>query len=245
MCSTVARVMENRQNRLMSPKNPKAESTVLENPLETAKPSLTSLAYRVLEEQIVTLELRPGAVLSEVALAKSLSIGRTPVREAIQRLATEGLVTILPRRGVLVSEINLEQQVQLLKVRRELERLIASEASVRRTEEQASVFCDLAAGFDSASVANDDVKFMRLDRSLNKALLEACDNQFATKAMRNMQGLSRRFWFYHYRKFLDLSRCAVVHAGVSRAVAEGNPEAAADASDRLIDYIEEFSRSTL
>src|SRR5690554_1389436 len=86
--------------------------------------SLTEQAYRQLEEMIVTLQLMPGAVLSETHLARELSIGRTPVREALQRLAREGLIVILPRRGILVSEINVKRQLRLLEVRRELERLM-------------------------------------------------------------------------------------------------------------------------
>ena len=87
--------------------------------------TLTDRAYRELEEMIVTLQLAPGTVLSEQALAVRLKIGRTPIREALQRLARDGLVVIMPRRGIMVSEINLRLQLRLLEVRRELERLMA------------------------------------------------------------------------------------------------------------------------
>ena len=87
--------------------------------------TLTEQAYRQLEEEIVTLRLEPGEFLSEYALATSLEIGRTPIREALQRLAREGLVTILPRKGILVSETDPRKQLLVLEVRRELERLLA------------------------------------------------------------------------------------------------------------------------
>ena len=85
--------------------------------------TLTDRAYETLEELIVTLRLAPGDVISETALSDRLDIGRTPVREALQRLAREGLVKILPRKGILVTEINPRSQLLLLEVRRELERL--------------------------------------------------------------------------------------------------------------------------
>ena len=85
---------------------------------------MTEQAYRQLEEQIVTLRLKPGEFLSEYALAEGLAIGRTPIREALQRLAREGLVTILPRKGILVSETDPRKQLLVLEVRRELERLL-------------------------------------------------------------------------------------------------------------------------
>ena len=83
--------------------------------------SLTEQAYRALEELITTLALPPGTVLGEQSLAQRLQIGRTPIREALQRLARDGLVVVLPRRGILVSEINIRTQLRLLETRRVLE----------------------------------------------------------------------------------------------------------------------------
>ena len=77
--------------------------------------TLTDKAYIQLEEMIVTLQLAPGQVLSESELGEQLEIGRTPIREALQRLAREGLVTILPRKGILVTEINPSRSLQTLR----------------------------------------------------------------------------------------------------------------------------------
>ena len=85
--------------------------------------TMTDKAYALIEELIVTLELAPGAVLSEVVLANRLSTGRTPVREALQRLSRDGLVNILPRRGVLV----IRRVLALVLLPRELQRRPAPE----------------------------------------------------------------------------------------------------------------------
>ena len=98
--------------------------------------SLTEQAYRVIEEEIVTLRLKPGDVLSEQLLSATTSIGRTPIREALQRLAREGLITILPRKGILVSDINPRNQLLVLEVRRELERLLSRTGAERATPAQ-------------------------------------------------------------------------------------------------------------
>src|SRR3990170_3225564 len=87
--------------------------------------TLTEQAYYRLEEMIVTLELAPGAILSEQALSSELGIGRTPVREALQRLSREGLVVVLPRKAIIVTETDPKRQLLVLEVRRELERLLA------------------------------------------------------------------------------------------------------------------------
>ncbi|NJO22518.1 MAG: GntR family transcriptional regulator, partial [Sphingomonadales bacterium] len=94
---------------------------------------LTEQAYQLLEERIVTLQLKPGDFLSEYALASQLRLGRTPIREALQRLAREGLVVILPRKGILVAPADPEKQLLVLEVRRELERLLSRSAAQRAT----------------------------------------------------------------------------------------------------------------
>jgi DNA-binding GntR family transcriptional regulator len=207
--------------------------------------TLTEVAYRQIEERIVTLELLPGEVLSEARLVSTLGIGRTPIREALQRLAREGLVVIMPRRGVVVSEIDVKKQLELLLVRRELERLMARLAARRATNEEREHFARIAADMRESAEANDDVMFMRLDGELNQLLSETCRNAYAQGAMSLMQGLSRRFWYVHYKQVLDLPKCASLHADLADAIASGDEEAAALASDRLIDYLETFTRASL
>ena len=70
------------------------------------KESLTEQAYAQIEEAIITLQIPPGSTVSELALSEMTGIGRTPIREAIQRLAREHLIVILPQRGLLVPEID-------------------------------------------------------------------------------------------------------------------------------------------
>ncbi len=207
--------------------------------------SLTGQAYRAIEELIVTLRLQPGEVLSEAALAARIGIGRTPIREALQRLANEGLITILPRKGILVTDINPRRQLLLLEVRRELERLLARKAAVRQTAEERQAFLEIAAGMQEAAEHEDDIKFMRLDSELNKLVCQAAHNEYANRAMRSLQGLSRRFWYMHYREAADLPLCARLHAEQARAIARGDAEQAGDATDRLLNYVESFTRATL
>ena len=174
--------------------------------------TLTERAYRELEERIVTLQLKPGEFLSEYALSSSLKIGRTPIREALQRLAREDLVTILPRKGILVSETDPRKQLLVLEVRREIERLVCRLAAKRATEAQRERFREIAANMDRAAKTNDDMMFMRLDRELNLLLAEAAQNDYASRAMRFLQGHSRRFWYLHYKQAADLPLCARLHA---------------------------------
>jgi DNA-binding GntR family transcriptional regulator len=207
--------------------------------------TLTEQAYRVIEEQIVTLRLKPGEVLSEQLLSASYGFGRTPIREALQRLAREGLVTILSRKGILVSDLNPRTQLLALEVRRELERLLSRTGAERATRPQREQLQDIARKMDQAASRNDDISFMRLDRELNRLMLEAAHNEYAERSMKLLQGLSRRFWYMHYREAADLPLCARLHANQARTIAKGDAEAAARASDKLMDYVETFTRATV
>lgn len=191
------------------------------------------------------LELPPGAAVSEAMLSERLGIGRTPIREALQRLARERLVQILPRRGVIVSDINVRSQLRLLELRREIERLVARGAARRATDEERARFAELAKGFEQAARGGDDVAFLRIDREFNELCLRAARNEFAETAMTAMAALSRRFWYLHYKQATDMPVTAKLHANIARAVARADPEAAAAASDALLDNIEAFTRSTV
>ncbi len=210
-----------------------------------ADDTLTERAYRSVEEAIVTLELRPGEAVSEAQLAARFGYGRTPVREALQRLARERLVRILPRRGVVVAPVDVGEQLRLLEVRREIDRLCARAAARRAEAGQRARLRDIAAGMERCGAAQDETAFLRLDRALHLLVLEAARNEFAEATMVLLHGLSRRFWFIHWRRNADLHEAAAAHAAMARAIADGRPEEAAAASDRLLDYIDRFTRATV
>lgn len=216
-------------------------------PAKAATPAetLTDQAYFRLEEMIVTLELAPGAVLSEQALSLQLGIGRTPIREALQRLAREGLVLVFPRKAILVTDTDPRKQLLVLEVRRELERLLARASAERASGAEREQFQAIAQGMETASRQRDDIAFMRLDRELNALLATASHNEYAARAIRLLNGHSRRFWYLHYKQAADLPKIARLHADEARAIAKGDGPRAAEASDKLIDYVESFTRATV
>ena len=162
---------------------PRSRPSLVRRPREAAVPkgaaadTLTEQAYRLIEEQIVTLNLKPGDVLSEQLLSATLKIGRTPIREALQRLAREGLVTILPRKGILVADVNPRSQLLLLEVRREQrldELTVVVEARPAAADEvsRAAARRDLGQRIKSRIGITSKVSVVepgRIDRSLGKA----------------------------------------------------------------------------
>ena len=191
------------------------------------------------------LELPPGGAVSEAMLSERLGIGRTPIREALQRLGRERLVQILPRRGVIVSDINVKAQLRLLEVRREVERLVTRSAARRASPQERARFAELAKAFERAARTGEDVAFLRIDREFNELCLEAARNEFAATAMQLMASLSRRFWYLHYKQAADMPETAKLHADIARAIANGDADAAGRAADALLDNIEAFTRNTV
>src|ERR1700681_3588265 len=123
----------------------------------TGRPDLSDQARARLEEMIVSLELAPGSIWSEVELSAKLGIGRPPVREALQRLEVDHLVRILSRHRAQITEINIVEQLLLLELRRALARRIAADAARRSTARERSRLLKMAERLEALATKGDDV----------------------------------------------------------------------------------------
>ena len=210
-----------------------------------APDSQKEIAYHRLEEKIVLLEFSPGAVVTEKDFSDSIGLGRTPVREAIQRLAMAGLLIVLPRRGIKISDLDACSVLRLLEVNRGLDALVARSAAVRATAEQRLEFSRLAEEFDDAAVRNDSVTQVRLDSEFNNLCMLAMGNEHANKMCRLLQPILRRYWFAHNQDISDTRSASRLHGQAARAVAAGDEEKAATAFMRIIDFNGSFVRSVV
>ena len=206
--------------------------------------SLADLAYEAVEAEIVSLRLEPGAVISEAALAESVGIGRTPTREALQRLAAGRLIHVLPRRGMIVAELDLVDFLALLETRRALDRLIVQGAARRATTEERDELRRIARDMEDASESGDVRAFMRADREADQVLEQAARNPYAARAVAPLHTHCRRFWM-RYRETGDVARSAMLHGLMLEAVTAGDEEAAGRASDALVDYLDRLTRTIL
>jgi len=194
-------------------------------------PSLARRAYDLLEEQLVTLRLAPGSLTSEKELVDLADIGRTPVREAIQRLSAAGMLEVLPRKGLLVAPMRRSELQQVIEVRRVLERLMVVKAAERAAAQQRRALAVLAERIEAAHC--DLNVFFRLDRRLDELLSAACENPYLAQALNTLHCQCRRFWYLR-RESLDLPRAAYLHGGLARAVADGDRTGAIRALDEII-----------
>ncbi len=201
------------------------------------KDSLAGQAYRLLEEMLVTLRLAPGQLLAEKDLVDQAGIGRTPVREAIQRLSNEGILTVLPRKGLMVTPLRRSDLGQIVEARRVMERLLVVKAAERATDDQRGALRELASQIEAAD--HDLAAYFRLDHRLNELLEAASQNRYLVKALAAMQSQCRRLWYLH-RKRLDLPRATMLHGGLARAVAERDVTGAIRALDEIIATLEDL-----
>ena len=206
--------------------------------------TLSNKAYDLIEEMIVTLKLKPGSIISEIDLMNETGIGRTPVREALLRLASEHLVEMRPRKGIIVTEINITDQLALLETRRALERIVISKSARRATPEQRKRLSEFAAQIVSAAEGGNLNSFIHIDHEFDHILAEACRNPFAAEACSPLRAHCRRFW-YRYHHDEDLTQSAKLHANIMRTIAENDEQKAIMASDALMDYLEALTRSAI
>lgn len=206
---------------------------------------LADRALRLLEEQIVTLQLPPGSIWSEAALSDRIKIGRTPVREAVQRLAADHFVVIMRRHGIMISQINIQDQLFVLEARRQLEGMIASRAARRATPEERERLEVIADAMLLAGKRGDVFEVLRYYFFSKKLLSAACRNPYAARGVATLHSLSRRFYFIYHKQFGDLSVVAELHAAQARAAAAGDEKQAEAASDRIMAHAESFTKLTL
>lgn len=193
-------------------------------------------AYRALERMIVTLELAPGSLTTEGAMIEKLSLGRTPVREAIQRLAWEGLMAVRPRAGLEIAPLHAADWLRVLDARRGIEIVLARSAARFLTTETAALFQSAAVAMHAAVLAKDVFGFLEADKSLDEALARAADNDFAARLAAPLQSHSRRFWF-RYQSGTGLAESASNHVALIRAILDRDETEAGEQADQLMSLL--------
>ncbi|MEA2317880.1 MAG: hypothetical protein QOD44_2069 [Solirubrobacteraceae bacterium] len=166
-------------------------------------------AYEELRHRIVTLSLGPGAALREDALMAELELGRTPLREAVKRLALEGLVEVRPRSGTFVTAIEAADIVHIAEVRAELEAQAARLAAKRVDDAGRALAAALDAELEAIEGTRGADAYMRLDERVHRFVWETAGNPYLTDALERLWALSLRIWHLVIERVAELP--AAVH----------------------------------
>jgi DNA-binding GntR family transcriptional regulator len=179
--------------------------------------ALADRAYYAIRELIVSLDLRPGSVVNERELMERLELGRTPIREAVRRLAQEQLVEVFPRRGTFVTNVEIRDLASICDVRSALEAHAARIAAERANETDREELAQLIAELDAAT-AYDDRALMAFDERIHRAVYRATHNQFLVATLEEYYLLALRIWFLALEQPRELEQAVLEHRALLEAI---------------------------
>ncbi|HZB41319.1 MAG TPA: GntR family transcriptional regulator [Ilumatobacter sp.] len=185
---------------------------------------MSERAYGAIRGMITRLELAPGDVVREEALQRQLGIGRTPIREALQRLARDQFVTVMPRRGMLVSSIDVSELSLLFETRAVMEPYAARLACMRGTDAD---WADMARVIDAAATTAGDEALLGVDRRCHEMIWNAAGNRFLTDTLDVLYAQSDRVWHMYLADVADTRHAVDEHAGILELLRAGDADRAA------------------
>ncbi len=197
---------------------------------------LADRAYYAIRELIVSLELRPGSVVNERELMERLELGRTPIREAVRRLAQEQLVEVFPRRGTFVTTVEIRDLASICDVRSALEAHAARSAAERANDSDREELSALIAELD-AGASYDDRALMAFDERIHRAVYHATHNQFLVATLEEYYLLALRIWFLALEQPRELEQAVLEHRALLEAILAG---AGAEAERIMRDHVNNF-----
>ncbi len=201
---------------------------------EEAGVSLNELAYRRFKQALVTLSYKPGEYLNTAQVMNDLDMGRTPINQAIHRLANEGLLQVIPRKGVMVSPLSMDDALELIEVRLANEMLCMRLASQKITERQIATLTELNRQIEAASQERDRLRMMTLDHEFHQELAQIAGNNMLADILSVLHARAQRFWAStlsregHMREVID------EHRAIIAALAAQDSAAAAEAAQAHI-----------
>jgi DNA-binding GntR family transcriptional regulator len=185
---------------------------------------LADRAYVELRDQIVSLAIAPGAPINEEALGRELEMGRTPVREAIKRLALENLVCVYPRRGTFATDINITDLAHVSDVRVQLEGHAAYRAAQRLTQAQRDELDGLLGELAQPESDGDAETLMRLDARIHRFVYRCAGNSYLQDTLERYLNLSLRIWYLVLGRLPHLFERVHEHGELLHAIRDGHAE---------------------
>lgn len=206
--------------------------------------SLAETAYDLIEQMIVSRHLPPGAMVSESEIASELSLGRTPIREALARLKAIGFVEVHPRRGVLVTPVDVIRHLELLEVRRPLDETVARCAIRRASDADLKELRHLAADLNAIAEGRDRDLYFAAKRRLHETETRIAYNGTLAATMASLHAQSRRYWYSHEPsdRFAESAR---FHGEIVEGIATRDEARAVGAVARLFAFLDALTRQSL
>lgn len=189
--------------------------------------SLGDRAYREIKQRIIAVSYGPGSVLNEMQVSETLDIGRTPVRDALRRLAQEGFVDIIPRKGVIVRPVSMDEVADIIEARLVVEPYAAGRAAARATASALKELEAICADAATELAAADGVAgLMQLDQRFHIWIAEQAGNRVIAEILQRLHERALRFWFLSLSDGAHPARVQEEHEAILQAIAAKDPDAA-------------------
>jgi DNA-binding GntR family transcriptional regulator len=199
-------------------------------------------AYLDLRDRIVTLRLAPGTVLREDELMREMDVGRTPLREAVKRLALENMVAVQPRRGTFVTAVEAADIVNITEVRVELEGYAAEQAAQRLDETHRAAAAALLGEVERLTEPDDPDWLMRFDERIHRFTWEAAGNPYLAQTLERYFAHSLRIWYLVLDRLPGLGHAVHDQTHLLEALLEGD----GDRARRIMrEHVLDFQREIL
>ena len=200
---------------------------------------LSDRAYAALRDRLISLAIPPGAPIDEDALTRKLGVGRTPVREAVRRLALEGLVVVFPRRGTFASSIDMTSLSDITDVRCQLEPHAAARAATLADAGDRTEAAGLMSELERA--AADQRSLIELDARVHRFVHRCSRNPYLVRDLDRYLNMSLRIWHLTFDRLPPLDDPVREHRALLEAIARGDGEAArAIALEHVLDFAREM-----
>ena len=206
--------------------------------------SQSDAAYERLLERIVSLEMPPGSVVQEARLREELGIGRTPIREALQRLARENLVRSIPHRGTFVTDVNITDLARITEVRTVLESHAARLAAEKITTTDREAMVELLELLRRGHAA-DQRDLMQLDQQIHRLVYRTAHNPFLEATLERYFNLSLRLWYLVLDREVRVREAVDEHVALLEAILDGDGQCAEDIMRRHVSGFEREIRKVL
>jgi DNA-binding GntR family transcriptional regulator len=215
------------------------------DPVRIGGELMANRAYDELRDRLVTLAIAPGEPINEDALGQEMKMGRTPVREAIKRLALENLVTVFPRRGTFASEINITDLADISDVRVQLEGHAAFRAAERLTSAQRVELDRLLDELQDGEGSADVDRLMALDARVHRFIHSCAGNRYLEETLGRYFNLSLRIWHLVIDRLPHLFARVHEHAELLEAIRDGEADRAREIVAEHVATFEDEIRSVL
>jgi DNA-binding GntR family transcriptional regulator len=212
---------------------------------ENGGSSLSRQAYLRLRDQVVSLKRTPGSPLSETTLAQELGLGRTPIREALQWLACQGLVEVRTRQRAFVANIRVTDLQEIFEVRQETEGYAAGLAAARATAADLVALEQSLAGLDGLDPLADIPAHIEIDREFHRAVSRAAHNRFLQAVLTRLYNLNLRLWYLALERIGPMHSAIEQHRTIFCAIRERNAPGAEAAMRQHVGEFHDRIRAAL